>query len=294
MSTVELTQPPSLGPLYARAAAGMLPGRGSAGAAGAELPDTELVLRGVPVDVPRLAEYARVCGFRLSGTLPATYPHVLAFPLALSLMTGPDFPFPAAGVVHVANRITQHRPLPVDTRLDLAVRAEDLRAHERGRQVDLVSEARVDGEPVWREVSTYLHRERTGGGDGSRSGGAERAAAPEPTAVWRVDAGVGRAYARVSGDRNPIHISTLAARAFGFRRRIAHGMWSKARCLAHLEPRLPEAYEVAVRFQKPIVLPSTVHFSSSPEGDGVAFSLNSHLSGNPHLPGSVDGLPGTA
>ena len=50
-----------------------------------DLPATELVLRGVGVDRARLAAYARVCHFRLGDTLPATYPHVLAFPLAMTL-----------------------------------------------------------------------------------------------------------------------------------------------------------------------------------------------------------------
>lgn len=35
-------------------------------------------------------------------------------------------------------------------------------------------------------------------------------------AVWRVSADVGRRYATVSGDVNPIHLSALAARALGF------------------------------------------------------------------------------
>jgi acyl dehydratase len=281
MPGVEITRPPRLGTLYRRAVTGMLLPRRRA--AGDSLPDTELVLRGVRADPVRLARYARVCGFPLTDTLPATYPHILAFPLALSLMTAPGFPFPAAGVVHLANRIEQHRPLGAGEALDLAVRAEHLRPHPRGRQVDVVAVATVDGTPVWRDVSTYLYRDRPRGG-GARP---PEAGPPVPVAVWRVGADVGRAYAAVSGDRNPIHTSTLVARMFGFRRKIAHGMWTKARCLAHLAPRLAGAYVVAVTFQAPVLLPSTVHFSALAEEAGWRFGLHDARSGLPHLSGTV-------
>jgi hypothetical protein len=283
MGTVELARAPSLPRLYGRAAAGLLPGRGRSGD---QVPDTELVLRGVTADRGRLAGYARVCGFPVTGALPATYPHVLAFPLALSLMTAPGFPFPAVSVVHLANRIEQYRPLDAGEALDLAVRAADLRPHRRGRQVDVVAVASVDGEVVWRDVSTYLSRERAGGGHGE-GGRGDPDTFPAPTAVWRVGAEVGRAYAAVSGDRNPIHTSTLAARMSGFRRRIAHGMWTKARCLAQLSPRLPGAYVVEVTFQAPVPLPSTVHFSAVADGDGWRFGLRGARSGRPHLSGTV-------
>ena len=166
MATVELDRPPKLAALYGRAVLSLVPGRSTPGDA---LPDTALVLRHVAVDRSRLAEYARVCGFRLTDTLPPTYPQVLAFPLVLRLLTQPEFPFPAAGVVHVANRIEQRRPLDASQRLDLAVRAQDLRAHPRGRQVDLVTTASVAGAEVWRGVATYLHRavDRSRGGAGS-------------------------------------------------------------------------------------------------------------------------------
>jgi acyl dehydratase len=100
---------------------------------------------------------------------------------------------------------------------------------------------------------------------------------------------VGTDYAAVSGDHNPIHTSRLGARLFGgFPRPIAHGMWSKARCLAALEGRLPEAYTCAVSFRAPVPLPSTVAFSAAPTtGSGWAFALHSERSGRTRLTGEV-------
>lgn len=281
---VELSQPPRLAALYRRA----LLKRGS----GESVPELTLSLRGVGVDRAHLAEYDQVCGFRLSDTLPVTYPHVLAFPLAMRLMTEDGFPFPVIGLVHIANRITQTRPLHADEVLDVTVHAEHLRPHDRGRQVDLVAVATVDGVEVWRGVSTYLRREGGGTGrDGGDSGsgrdggdGGKRPAPPAPSAVWRVPASVGVDYAGVSGDRNPIHTSRIGARLFGFRRPIAHGMWTMARCLAALEGRLPDAYTVDVTFKRPVLLPATVAFSASPSW---TFALHSAKSGQPHLTGTL-------
>ena len=285
MSIVELDGPPELGPLYRRAVIRALPRIGLVPGSDRRppievLPDVELVLRGVEVSRSRLAEYDRVCGFRLTDRLPVTFPHVLATPLAMRLMTGADFPYPVVGLVHVANRITMTRPLDAAERLDLSVRAVDLRPHERGRQFDVVAVATVDGVEVWRDVSTYLRRGRAAAGSGS----APRDVPPPASATWKVPARVGVDYARVSGDRNPIHTSRLGARLFGFPRPIAHGMWSKARCLAALDGRLPDAYTVEVAFKRPILLPGTVAFAATP---GETFALHDPKTGAPHLTGTI-------
>ncbi|BAL90849.1 hypothetical protein AMIS_56290 [Actinoplanes missouriensis 431] len=288
VAVVELSSGPGTGAAYARAALGMLPGarRGSA------LPEIEMVHRGVVVDRGHLAAYDRVCGFRLSDTLPATYPHVLAFPLAMRLMTMPEFPLPLIGLVHVANRITVSRPLSADSRLDLSVRAADLRDHPRGRRFDLVTTAAVDGAEVWREVSTYLRvtkpaaaREHAGAATATTPGAATTpGGARTGGALWRVPARVGGDYAAVSGDRNPIHTSRLGARLFGFPRPIAHGMWTAAHALAGLEGRLPPAYTVDVAFKQPVLLPAKPAFTATRTATGWEFALSSK---RPHLTGSV-------
>jgi MaoC like domain len=257
--------------LYARIALGAIRRRPDA------LPDRELT-RSVEIDRHALAEYDRVCGFRLRDELPATYPHILAFPLAMELMASSDFPFSPLGLVHIGNRIEQRRPLRADEPLDLRVRAENLADHERGTQFELVGEAKVDGEVVWRDVSLYLHRD--GGGGSSRRDGSDP---PPPSAVWTVPGDIGRRYARVSGDANPIHLHSLTAKVFGQPGAIAHGMWTKARCLAALEGHLPDAYTADVRFKLPIRIPGRIAFSFS---DGE-FAVHDARSGKPHLSGRV-------
>jgi acyl dehydratase len=236
-----------------------------------ELPDRELT-RSAEIDRAHLAAYDRVCGFRLRDELPATYPHVLAFPLVMDLLTG-SFPFSPLGLVHVANRIEQRRPLRAGERLDLRVWAADLRPHDRGRQFDMLAEAGVDGETVWRDRSTYLHREKGG------SKGGDRAEPPVAGAIWRVPGDIGRRYAAVSGDSNPIHLHNLAAKALGQPGAIAHGMWTKARCLAALEGSLTDAYAVEVRFKAPLRIPGRAAFSTRDGRFEVWAGAKPHLEG---------------
>ncbi|MFD8491888.1 MaoC family dehydratase [Amycolatopsis sp. NPDC059657] len=277
MSVKELDTTPSLSSLYPKALLGSV-----FGSEGDRLPGTEFVRTGVVVDPAHLAAYNQVCGFRLTDELPATYPHILAFPLQMALMTERDFPFGLLGMVHVANRITQHRPVRIDETFTLRVRAENLRPHEKGRQFDVISELTVHDSPVWTDVSTYLRR-----GGGSGSGPREQLAAPSPSAIWQVPGDIGRRYAEVSGDRNPIHLHAVTAKLFGFPSAIAHGMWTKARSLAAFEGRLPEAFIVDVRFKQPVLLPAKAAFTSWHTDEGWAFELWNARKPKPHLEGSI-------
>lgn len=306
MGVRELSALPSMRTLYPRVAAGSVlgpalrrvPGSGLAGrlpglggladgAPGDRLPDTELRLANVVPERGQVIEYARVCGFPVRDELPVTYPHMLGFPIQLELMTDPGFPFGLLGLVHVGNRITRHRHLFVGDSLSISARAEALRPHDRGRQFDMVVEARVGGELAWRSVSTYLRREGDSSSGGSSGPRGDREPPRQPSAVWRVPADVGRRYAGVSGDSNPIHLHPLTARLFGMPRPIAHGMWLKARCLAALEGVLPEAHTAEVSFKLPLGLPATVAFSSWAEDDGHRFAVHEARSGKPHLDGAV-------
>jgi acyl dehydratase len=304
MQVRELDSQPRMRVLYPKAALGMargalgrIPGRSALNrvpllevkTGRPRLPDTELRLPGVELDRRRLAAYDRVCGFRLRDTLPPTYPHILAFPLSMELMTSGEFPFPVIGMVHVRNRIEQLRPIGTGERLDLRVWTEDLRPHDKGLQFEMRAEATASGEPAWRSWSTYLRR--TGGSDGDgRRRDEPRPEPPRPQAQWKLPGDIGRAYAGVSGDSNPIHMSGLSARLFGMPRAIAHGMWLKARCLAALDGHLPDAYAADVSFKLPVLIPGTVSFASWPDAAGRGFALHDRKNEKPHLSGSVQPL----
>jgi len=261
---------------YARAALPLVPGASLlpfVAGRGKEMPALERSVSGVRVDPAELAAYDRVCGFTLRDALPATYLHIKAFPMHMQLMTDGRFPFPAVGLVHLSNRIVVHRPALVSETFDLVVKTTPIEPHPKGRTFALVSTASVDGEVVWEDHSVMLRR--GGGSADAGNGGREGAASGEPResgvseqqqvnaapVAWALGGDLGRRYASVSGDRNPIHMHALSARLFGFPQAIAHGMWTKARALAALESTLPDAYTVDVSFRKPILLPGRVTFA---------------------------------
>jgi len=206
-----------------------------------------------------VAAYNAVCGFPLNDVLPPTYPHIMAFEPTMRLMSGNGFPFPVVGLVHIGNRLVSHAPLPLGATVDFTVRCADLRPHHRGKQFDILTTASLDGVVVWGETSTYLRR---GPSSGAFSASSEAPLEGPPVAVWKIPRGAGRAYAAVSGDHNPIHTSLLGARAFGFRRPIAHGMYTLARLLAATRP----ASAVSARFRAPVFLGSSVELRTSSAG----------------------------
>ena len=264
---------------------------------GGPLPERTLERHDVALDTAHVARYADLCGFPRKDVLPLPYPHLLAFGLHMEIMTAGDFPFPAIGTVHLENSITQHRPIALTEELQVAAYAENLRPHPKGQVFDMVTRVHSRAEPVWEETSTFLRRgasvvEPSSSVVEPSSPVVEPVETPFPEAsatgtTWRLPGDLGRRYASVSGDHNPIHLYGLTAKAFGFPRQIAHGMWSMARCVGALENRLPDAVTVAVAFKRPILLPGTVAFGSRRVDDGYAFSLSSPATGAPHLAGSA-------
>jgi acyl dehydratase len=281
MAVTVLDAPPNLGALYAKAAV-------TAWGRGGDLPEDHLAWKGVEVDPAHLAAYARVCRLPLNDVIPATYPHMLTFPLQMALMSDRSFPFALPGLVHARNRIEVLRPIGTDALLDLEVWAENFAQHRSGAAVDLRATVSAGGEEVWRSTSTYLAR-------GAKApDGAPEAEIEVPvgdlervTATWRIPDDAGRRYAKVSGDVNPIHLSGLTAKAFGFKRAIAHGMWVKARVLGALSGRLPDALSLDVSFRKPLFLPSTVTLSTAQAGGGWDFAVRDARSGTEHVVGTI-------
>jgi acyl dehydratase len=290
MPTKVLGSAPSLAALYAKAVVTAVPLRrlipGLPARRGEQLTGVGLQLSGVAPEQDRVRRYREVCGFRPGQVLPPTYPHLLAFPLQLALMTDPSFPFPPMGVVHIGNRITQMRQLGLGEPLDLTVTATDMRPHWRGTQLTLVSQAAVAGTLVWREETMLLHRGPSNPSAVEQTPDLPRKAPAGPVR-WELPGDLGRRYAALSGDRNPIHLYDVTARPFGFRRHIAHGMWVKARALAAVENRLPQGFTVEVAFRRPVTLPSTVTFGVRAGDRRIDLGLTSADGTQTHLLGRI-------
>jgi acyl dehydratase len=260
-----LVSTPFLPPLYWRAAL-------KRKITGNSLPEQGLRCR-VSVDPKAVEAYRKVCGFADSPILPATYPHILAFGLQMQLLTTKAFPFPLLGLIHLSNRIRIHRPLGSINEMFIGVHAQNLQPHAKGATFDVVTTAEDSLGVLWEADSRMLCR------GVKLEGEATDDTQPAPAQVseltrWKAPADIGRRYARVSGDYNPIHLSALTAKGFGFPQAIAHGLWNKARTLAALGEHLPTAnVEIEVVFKKPVRLPSEVILLTSAAGSSGELCL---------------------
>lgn len=261
------------------------------------VPRIEATLAPMRPDPGQLQRYAEICGLARVDAVPIAYPHMLATGMHLAMLSSQAFPVSVLGVVHVQNHI--EREHAQDPARPIALRSwlEGYRDTERGQEFDLETEGAVDGVVTWRETCTFLARtqRRTSAralvAERAREREREREAAADPTPVrvsrFTAPAGLGRRYASISGDYNPIHLGDLAARPFGFRRAIAHGMWSLARCAAELgETGAGGHTTLDVVFRTPVYLPSDLTLESRKSASGVSFALKD-LGGRAHLTGDL-------
>ena len=270
MSTqwLDLASPPHLPALYAHAAARRK-------ITGSTLPEQGLRCW-VEVEAKPLAAFRDACALVPSPLLPPTYPHVLAFGLQMQLLTGKDFPFPLLGLIHLTNRIRVLRPMGNVTQLRIGVFVHNLQKHAKGATFEMVTQVDDLLGPLWEAESTLLCK------GVELPGPVSEPPSPAPVALneltrWYAPSDIGRQYARVSGDYNPIHLSAASARLFGLPSAIAHGLWIKARALAALTSHLPAAnVEVFVAFKKPVRLPSEVILLASEPGSSGDFQVKGH------------------
>jgi acyl dehydratase len=260
-----LTREPYLHRLYVKAATRRK-------ITGTVLPDTGLHCW-VDIDPKRLTAYRLVCGFADNGLLPPTYPHIMAFALQMQLLTAKEFPFPLLGLIHLSNRIRILRPMGGVHRVRVGVKVQNLQPHAKGATFELVTTLDDQVGPLWEAESQMLCRGVKLEGEPVEQAFASSLALSE-VAHWKAPADIGRRYAKVSGDYNPIHLSAISAKLFGFPCAIAHGLWNKARTLAALDDHLPTAnVDIAVQFRKPVRLPGEVTLMSSAAGSSGDFEL---------------------
>lgn len=269
---------PSLWPAYLRALLVRRPGLVPAGHKVGRL---EATLEGLCPPREHLRRYRSLLGFPESGALPLPYPHLLAMPLHMHMLTHPAFPVSLLGLVHLRNRIESTQKLGSGVPLDLHCWLEGYEETPRGQEFLMITTASLEGQVAWRETSTFLARR-------AQAGGSRPTPPPPPegklVTEWGVPASMGRAYASLSGDWNPIHISRPTARLFGYPCAIAHGMGTLARCLAEFERVGVEPAHVEVSFKRPVLLPGRVALWSDPD---ERFRLVNAAKAEPHLEGQM-------
>ena len=284
MKTKEISGSPSLTGTFFRAlgTGGKRPGTVKA------LPKVALAISSVTLDAQHIARYAAICGFSASQGVPLIYPQMLTFPLVTAFMCSPECPWPAMGTVHLANSIEQRKQLRAGDTVRVEMGTGELFTHEKGQGFTLDLRILRDGELVWSATQSLL---RVGVKETSGQPFASQLALDTSLSCqteFTAPADMGRRYGTVSGDRNPIHLTAMTAKLFGFKRAIAHGMWTKARALSYLLPADPlEQASVAVEFKTPLLLPGRATLWTARSSQGAQFEVRDKKGERPHLRGQL-------
>ncbi|MCA2999486.1 MAG: hypothetical protein ING75_12865 [Rhodocyclaceae bacterium] len=213
-----------------------------------------------------VSAYRSAMGFdQRREAVPMSY-HYLAIQRAqVALMLRRDFPFPVVGMVHVANRMMQLGCYDLSADYELALRVEEEPCASDGRSkarfVCFAAEVLQAGQVRVQCHSRYLAKRapRQTLAQGTR------VAQETPAAIldwinldsWQLETGEGLAYARLSGDYNPIHLWDWSARLLGFKKAIIQGMHSVGRVEAALERLLGrEVLQLDATFRQPILIGS--------------------------------------
>lgn len=268
----------------------------------AAMPRLTRSMQGIRLRADWLQAYRRCIGLQAgpADELPPLALQIAAAPLHLSLLADPRFPFKALGLVHLSQRITQHKAISPTQAVELRAFTTQAQWARRGMSFDLVTEAWSEGQLLWRAETTALASgpsplapsEASGsvaGGKGVQ--GKNDAQSEDPP--WRdvasiqVPEALGRRYAAIAGDLNPIHQHALLARPFGFRRAIIHGTWTLARALAAAGLPAASVYSVEARFRKPVFLPSGIRVRVQDGADQAELQVVSADLGVVHLAGRV-------
>lgn len=296
MSTQNFSALPKPHTTYANIIKSLLPIGEQDKANKSTLPDATYSVDTLTIDHDNLADYRKICGFDNNSYVPPTYFAVLSQALQMNMMVKEAFPFTMLGLVHVENSVTQYRLIQDTATFKLSVSFANLRDHDKGKQFDFVTRVYEKDELVWEGTSTYLSRQKNK--KAQNRGKTPSVVMEKPTLdendmhrFWEIPEDIGRRYAFVSGDFNLIHLHPLSARAFGFPKAIAHGMWTKAKCLADMG-ELPSAFCCEVSFKLPVFLPSEVEFIAKFDNrdEHIDFGVYDVNTPKPHVLGKLTTL----
>ena len=263
----------------------------------------------------------------IASLIHPNYLQVLTLPMQLSMMVSEPFPFKPMGLVHLANEIKVNELPEQNAELHLKTSFDGLQVHKRGYVFALKSEGFVDRALAIEARAFYLARVKhdLNGQTGHTISkpntqdlfpSLSTSEHPEPDLSFPLafDKGIGRRYASASGDYNPIHLSPWSAKLLGFRRAIAHGMYSKAICVSMLvkndvyacrtaQPTIFANRAITTQFVQPIYLPSSTEMrvtQTAPNENGddnkaichLRFSLSSQQRSKTrlHLLGEISAI----
>ncbi|MGJ8681351.1 MaoC/PaaZ C-terminal domain-containing protein [Paraglaciecola sp.] len=235
------------------------------------LPANELWIENLRLNADSIALFHQVVEWHgASSVLHPCFMHTMAFPIHMKLLLKADFPFSLLGLVHIENTIHQYRPLKDPEQFKLVCRLGELTLHKKGWLFSVITECFCGTELVWKSTSINLSRAKHNLPVENKTNSSDANFTTTPTKLnWDFSEDLGRRYAEASGDYNPIHLRKWSAKLFGFKQQIAHGMFTKSRCISELQNLEPQSFykefEVTARFKQPLFIPTKARLSIQQE-----------------------------
>jgi len=218
----------------------------------------------ISIDNNHYAAFCEEVDWQRSAQIHPLYLQMLSLPLQMQCLLDKKSPFPLLGLIHAANHVECVEACDLREPFECRVRFNDVRPHSRGWEVDVSLQAFQHGQCVYRAISSYLVKVK-----------AVHVAPKAPNIEYQEDVSdtpktqlgaldvttdTGRRYAKISGDYNPIHLFAVSAKLFGFKRPIAHGMWTLARSISLIPLADTQVLtKVDCRFKRPVFLPSQIN-----------------------------------
>lgn len=250
--------------------------------------------RQVLVEKSPYQKYCDMVGWDAGRQLHPCYLQMLSLPLQLKCLTTPKSPFPVMGLIHLGNRIQLSGTYQVGVPVHLYARYSGVRQHHRGWEVDITVSGRQDKQRVYEATASYLVRINAAHVQPLKTQDNSPTQFTLPDSMiacgeLHARSNIGRRYASLSGDVNPIHLSRMSAAVLGFRKAIAHGMWSLASSGSTLLKHTPQQSTIALenRFMSPLMLPGKALVYASSPANERQFVVTSACGDKAHLQGAL-------
>ncbi len=258
------------------------------------LPELTLKVTGFEINPLHLQQYLETFDYENITLLPAPYLYLACNPIALYMVTLPEFPLSPIGMVHLGVHFEQPSELHLISgqNFDVVISITNQRDSIKGLVFDIETCFYAsDGKLCIKITNTFLARTVKNHSD-----------APVPDlyhwddqetqykqrfeSTFMLAGNAGRRYAKLSGDYNPIHLSRWSAALFGFKRPIIHGIYIVSKAYAQLSKQygvLP--LDGVFQFRSPLYLPGQAELTLQSKADYGSVLVSS--ADKTHLQGRV-------
>ncbi len=223
----------------------------------------------------RLHQFARICGIETNDKFPLVYPLTFIYPMVQVMLARREMPLLLSKMLNTRTKIVQHRNIDVNESFDAFCKLAGYRLVEKGVEIDVYCTVKIAGEIVWECTITFYYRGLFKTPDSVFVSPAMETIPDAPEiARWYLPSGNGIAFARLSGDFNPLHYWTWYAKLSGFKRSFAQPLLVLAETLSRLEKRHPAGtFRLDIAFKGPVYYKSNVILKSVKSGHSERFDI---------------------